>query len=174
MNIRNQLLKAHSKLNATFISDFIGNDKVKFDQLVKLFLANESRVTQRAAYSLSISIDKYPSLLDPYIGILIGNLDNINLHIAVIRNTVRVLQNIEIPKRYEGKLTTKCFDYLTDNNQPKAVKVFSMTILANMAKKYPELKNELILIIKDLMEFGSPGILSRGKKVINQLNSATT
>ncbi len=166
MNIRTQLLVAHSKQNATYISNYIGNDNAKFSELMKLFLSNEYRVTQRAAYSLGISIDNFPTLIDPYIEVLIHNLDVDNLHVAVLRNTLRILQNIEIPIALEGKITNKCFDYLTSKDEPKAVKVFAMTIIANMAIKYPDLKNELKIIVEGLMEFGSPGILSRGKRTL--------
>jgi len=168
MNIKNQLLIEHSKKNATFISDYIGRDEVKFKILMKLFLANEDIISQRAAYSLSISTDNHPELIKPHIGTLINNLDE-NVHDAVKRCTVRILQHTKIPNKHEGKLTEQCFDFLTSNKEPIAIKVFSMTILANMAEKYPDLKNELNIIINDLMEYGNPGIISRGKKVLKQI-----
>jgi hypothetical protein len=44
-----------------------------------------------------------------------------------------------------------------------------MTVLANLAKKLPELKNELVPLIEDQMPFGSAGFISRGRKVLKEL-----
>ncbi len=87
------------------------------------------------------------------------------------RNTVRVLQDIEIPDNLKGILAEKCFEFLTSNQEPVAVRVFSMTILANMAKKLPDLKKELSIIIEDQMPFASAGFISRGTKVLKQIKT---
>jgi hypothetical protein len=68
-------------------------------------------------------------------------------------------------------LANICFGYLSDPKEPIAVRVFSMTVLANMAKENPELKNEIIPIIEDQLPFGSAGFRSRGTKVLKILKS---
>lgn len=169
MNIEEQLLIEHSRANATFISNYIGTNSIKFDQLMKLFFVNKYIITQRAAYSVGISIDNHPELIEPYIKALINNLDH-DIHDAVKRNTVRILEKIDIPESHQGILTEKCFQYLLSNNEPIAVKAFSMSILFNMAMKYHELKNELKIVIEDMMEHGTPAITSRGKKILKALD----
>jgi len=169
MNIEEQLLKEHSRINATFISDYIGTNSIKFDQLMKLFFANKYILTQRAAYSVGISIDNHPELIAPYVETLIDNLEN-KIHDAVKRNTVRILEKMDIPESHQGILTEKCFQYLMSNNEPIAVKAFSMSILFNMVMKYHELKNELKMVIEDLMEHGTPAITLRGKKILKALD----
>jgi hypothetical protein len=49
------------------------------------------------------------------------------------------------------------------------VKVFGMTVLANLCEKLPELKNELRIIIEDQMPYGSAGFKSRGSKILKKL-----
>jgi hypothetical protein len=49
-----------------------------------------------------------------------------------------------------------------------------MTVCANICKDIPELKEELILAIEDQLEFGSAGIVSRGRKIIKELQKKTT
>jgi hypothetical protein len=51
-----------------------------------------------------------------------------------------------------------------------AIKAFSMSVLYNCCKIYPELKVEVIPILEDvLVRDKSKGIQSRGRKVLKQL-----
>ena len=168
MNIREQLLVEHSKANALFISNYIGDDQGKFQELVELFLGDEYRITQRAGHSLAHVFDNHPHLVDPFLPKLIRNLDN-EVNDAVKRNTLRILQDKVIPDNEEGILVNHCFDYLVSNKEPVAIKVFAMTVLGNICHKFPDLKNELKIIIEELMETGTPGIISRGKKVLKTI-----
>jgi len=170
MNIEEQLQVEHSKANALYIANYIGNDQSKFTELVDLFLGDDYRITQRAGHVVSTVFDVYPELIKPHIDRIIINLEK-DVNDAVKRNTLRILQDKTIPEAYEGFLATKCFDYLLSNKEPIAIKVFAMTVLANLCTKYPDLKNELKTIVEDLMDNGKPGIISRGKSVLKKLDS---
>jgi hypothetical protein len=50
MNLRQQILKEHSKRNTDKIVSYIGNDPERFKILFDLFLNDESRVVQRSAW----------------------------------------------------------------------------------------------------------------------------
>lgn len=169
MDIRSQLLKENSKKNMLDIANYVGNDAEKFNVLIKLFLHDHYRVTQRAANPVNIVFDRYPEMIQLHIDEVISNLHN-NINIAVKRNTLRMLQDIPVPEKHEGLLLQLCFDYLLDKEEPIAVKVFAMTVLSNLAEKYPEIKNELSAVIEELMEFGSAGIRSRGAKTLKKLS----
>src|ERR1700753_4288904 len=96
-DLRTEILKEHSKAQAGKIIQWVGDDPERFKVLLELFLGNEYRVTQRAGWPLSsIAID-HPELIRPYLKQFINNLSRPNLHGAIKRNTVRVLQFIEIP-----------------------------------------------------------------------------
>jgi hypothetical protein len=45
-----------------------------------------------------------------------------------------------------------------------------MTVLANIAKTNPDLKRELIMILEDILPYGSAGLISRARNTIKQLN----
>jgi hypothetical protein len=87
---------------------------------------------------------------------------------AVKRNLLRALQFVKVPSRYQGRIADCCFAFLT-GKEPIAIKVFAMTVLANLAAENHELKNEIIPIIESQLPFGSAGFISRARKVLRQL-----
>ena len=91
-------------------------------------------------------------------------------HNAVLRNTIRILEDIEVPEKYEGEIYQRCFVFLNDPDQPIAIRCFSMSVVFNIAKKYPDLKNELIASLELHMPYGSAGFKSRGNKILNYLS----
>jgi HEAT repeat protein len=167
MDLKTELLWEHSKAQSIKISTFIDDDPEKFDQLMKLFFDKEYRVTQRAAWVVAHCGKSHPELITPYIEPMIKNLKK-EVHVAVIRNTLKLLQEIDIPKQLWGITTDICFKLL-ESNKPIAVKVFSMTVLANICEKEPDLKNELRIIIEDQLPYGSAGFKSRAAKTLKRL-----
>lgn len=170
MNLRDEILKEHSKRQAMKIAAWVGDDAERFEELLGHFLGDEYRVTQRAAYALGVIADRQPKLVEPYWGILIKHLQKPNLHDAVKRNVIRLLQTAYIPEEYLGTITEICFGYLTSHEEAIAVKAFSMTVLLNTARRYPDIKNELQLIIEELLPTASAGLANRGKKVLKELD----
>ena len=171
MNLKQELLKDHSKKQASRIQQYIGNNPVLFDELVNVFLEGPYRVTQRAAWPLSLCVEKHPELAKPHLKALIKNLARANQHDAVKRNTFRLLQYVDIPKKIHGITVDACVGVLQNRKEPIAVRVFAMTTLTNIAMKYPEMIDEVKLIVEDQMAVGSAGIISRGKKMLKQLNA---
>ena len=170
MDIKTALLEEHSKAQAMKIVRYIGSDQKRFDELLKLFLTNEYRISQRAAFSLGHACQARPYLIAPNLRLIIENLQDDTVHDAVKRNTVRILQDIDIPEDLLGLTADICFRYLNDPKVAVAIRVFSMSVLYNICKKEPDLSNELKLVIQDHYEHGTAGFKSRGKKILKQLN----
>lgn len=168
MDIKEEILKEHSRKQATKIADYIGNDKEKFGQLMKFFFTNNTILSQRSAWVMSSCVIAFPTLIVPYLKQLLENLEN-PVHPAVKRNSIKVLELIEIPSAFMGIATNVCFKILLSNKEEVAQQAYAMSVLYNIAKKEPELKNEIKLVIEDMLPHGSPAILSRGKKVLAQL-----
>ncbi|MEO8150662.1 MAG: hypothetical protein ABI723_23725 [Bacteroidia bacterium] len=165
MSIREALLKEHSKAQTNRIVNYIGDDEKKFAELMDLFFNDEYRVVQRSAWSVSNCAEAHPQLIMPYLKKMIELLGE-DVHNAVKRNIVRVLQFIDIPKKHYGKAAQACFDLLLSKDEPVAVKVFAMTVIANISKHEPDLKNELRIIINDQLPYSSAGFKSRAKKIL--------
>lgn len=169
MDIEQYLLAEHSKAQCLRIVDHIGNDKGRFASLMKLFLRGPYRLTQRAAWPLSICIEKYPELINPWYSKLLNKLEEPGTHNAVTRNIVRTLQFVKIPKRHQGRVMSICFDQIADPQAAAAVKAFSIGILQNMVKEYPEIAGELRTIIEERWDQETPAFHSRGRKLLNFL-----
>jgi len=166
MDLHQLLRSEHSKKQTDRIVRYIGDDKVRFAVLMELFFTGEYRITQRAAWPLSYCVRAHPTLIGPYFKPLLNNLARKDIHVAVIRNTVRLLQDVDLPKRYHGRVMSTCFDFIQSVETPIAVKAFSLTILANLSAQYPEIRPELKIIIEEQWEHATPAFRSRAKKIL--------
>ena len=130
------------------IVEFIGADKNRFAELMKIFFAGEYRLTQRAAWPLNYCAERHPELIQPYLPKLLNCLSRDDVHDAVKRNIVRLLQFVEIPKKLHAKIYSLCVELVDNPNEAVAVRVFAMTVAARIAKSEPALMNELQLIVR--------------------------
>ena len=168
MNIKEEILKEHSKTQTLKIAYFIGDNKTRFATLMQLFLYDDLRISQRSSWVVGHCAAQHPELILPYLEKMIDNLEN-DVHSAVKRNTVRIMQDIELPEKLLGKTVDICFRLLDDPQEAIAVRVFSMQVLYNICLREPDLKEELRIIIEDHLDFGSAGFISRGKKILKAL-----
>lgn len=140
----------------------------RFDELMQVFVQGPIRITQRAAWPISYCVEHNPQLLKPHYPAVVKLLTLPNQTDAVKRNLLRALQFVKVPSRYQGRIADCCFTFLT-GKEPIAIKVFAMTVLANLAVENHELKNEIVPIIESQLPFGSAGFISRARKVLKQL-----
>jgi hypothetical protein len=168
MNLEQVIRDEHSKAQCNRIVTYIGNDKKRFAALMKLFFTGEYRVTQRAAWPMSNIVRKHPELITPYLAKLISKLSNPSEGDAVLRNIVRLLQSVQIPKKLHGKVMTICFDFIQSNETAIAIKAFSLSILQNLSKQYPEIIPEVKTIIEERWELETAAFRSRAKNFLRE------
>src|SRR6478736_5201121 len=125
MNLRDEILAEHSKRQTAKIVAWVGSNPKRFRELMKLFLGDSYRVTQRAGWPLSNCVEQHPELITQYFSQLLKQLERDDVHIAVKRNVVRLLQFVEVPKRFQGRVFDACYRMLDDPREPVAVRVFS-------------------------------------------------
>jgi hypothetical protein len=168
MNIREELLqeKVHTKAHATEITSYACSSPSHFNELMDCFLSNDYRIAQRAAWSVSWAARARPDLIKPYIKQLVGLLTRTDVHNAVIRNSVRVLELTDIPEGCHADVMNACFAFIEKPTTPAAIKAFSLTTLYNLSRHYPEIKQELKLIIETLWDGETPAFKSRGRKIL--------
>lgn len=166
MDLRAAILQEHSKAQSLKIVAWVGSDKSRFRALLDLFLHGEYRVVQRSAGMVSKIADIQPELIMPHLEVIVSKMSEPGVHVAVKRNVIRLLQGIEIPEKLHGVVMNSCFGLLADPKETIAVRVFSMTVLSNLSKSYPDIRQELKAIVSDIMEQeASAGFKARVRKL---------
>lgn len=161
--IESILANGQSRKMANTVVDIILQDEQRIYELMDCFFSEHMRTCQHAAWPVGILAEKHPTILLPFLPRMVSNMDNAQ-HDAVIRNTLRTFQFMEIPESLQSEVYDKCLEYLSNPKYPIAFSAFGMTVCTNIAMEYPELKEEVIAAIDYRMPNGSPGIQARGKK----------
>lgn len=166
MDIRQALLAKHSKRHTTAIVEYIGDDAARFAGLMEIFFAGDYRLAQRAAWTMTYCAQHHPQLIQPYLPRLIDCLKQTDVHDAVKRNIVRLLQYIEIPPRLAAKVYSHCVDLVDDPSEPTAVRAFALTVAARIAQAKPALRNELQLIVSQHLPHTTVAFQKRARAVL--------
>jgi hypothetical protein len=171
MNIRQALEKEHSKTLTTAIVNYIGDDKARFKELMNVFMKDEYKLAQRAAWPLSYVCIAEPTLVKPYFGQLIKKLKEPGHHPAISRNILRMFQEIDIPEKYQAELIDECLRIIQNPSLPGAIVAFAITTAAKLCSPFPELRNELLLVLNQLNSYPQTAAIKvRVKKAIKALN----
>lgn len=169
MQLEQALLKEHSRAQTMRMVNWIGNVQSRFDELVHLFLHSEYRTVQRAAWPLSYCVERHPVLVKKHLRKIIRHLSKPGVHDAVKRNTLRFLQHINIPASLEGEVMDNCFRFIASPAEPVAVKAFSITVLGNLARKYPDIIPEFKLVLEEQMPHATPAFRVRAKAALKNI-----
>jgi hypothetical protein len=161
MQLKEQILREHSKANCLLIVQWVGSSQQRFDELFNLFLGHEYRLVQRTAWPVSYCVEAYPQLMKKHFGRLVKKLQEPSLYHAVRRNSVRFLQHVSIPRAYQGAVMDICIRYVASPNEPVSVKAFSLTVLRNLARLHPDIVPEIKLLIEDQLPRQGPSFAVR-------------
>lgn len=167
MKLREAILEEHTKVNTIRITQWVGSNPERIAELMQLFMQDEYRVVQRAAWIVRYVSEAQPDLMQPYIPQMVARLKDPTVHIAVKRNVLRILEEAELPEPIHSDLLNICFDAIADPAEAIAVRAVALTVLTRLAVLYPEIKNEIHLIIEDVMSQAPPAAFrARARKAI--------
>jgi hypothetical protein len=88
---------------------------------------------------------------------------------SVKRNLLRIIDAYPLPEDRLGELFDVCMAWMLSERSAIAVRCNAMQILYRICVVEPDLSDELIKRISDLLVFGSAGFRSRGQKIIRLL-----
>ena len=163
--LRNLLLQEHSKAQCNTIVTWVGVSRTKFAELTDYFLGTDTRLAQRAGWPLSYIAALHPKLVAPHLEQIVHNLRKPGLPDAIKRHTVRFLQNFPIPENLHGDVMDRCLHFIEDPKEAVAVKAFSLAILKNLSRQYPEILPEIMLLIEAQMADQTPAFTNRARKL---------
>lgn len=173
MNFREALLREHSRKQAQKIAAYIGDDAARLKAFIEVYLAGPYRITQRAAWALSMVAEQHPHRIKPHLPKLLRFLRQPQLHDAVRRNTFRLLQYTDIPKRLRGEVADLCFSSLLDKSTAVAIKAFAITVLTPIVQDEPDLQREFRVILEDQLPYAKPAFVVRARRALRTLDIAS-
>jgi hypothetical protein len=170
-DIEKEILKEHSKRNTIRIARWIGGDEDRFSRLMAIFLAKDPLLVQRTSWIMSLCIEHTPVLAVPWIPKMIKKCAGDGVHDSIPRNVMRSLQFVDVPKRHRGIVVNAAFGILQSAHGSIAAKAFAMTVIAAIVRSEPDLKNELLIVLDEILANpSSAGIRSRAQRVRRDLS----
>jgi hypothetical protein len=172
MNIQVELEKDHTRSHGLKIANYACISSLNFKKLMACFWDSNHRIAQKAAWCVSWAAKSKKGFSESYISDFIEQVIKPNNEDAIVRNSLRILELLEIPEDFHGILMNACFSFVENPSTAIAIKAFSLTILFNLSKTYPEIQDELICIIEENWDHETPAFKSRGKKIISFINKS--
>ncbi len=141
-----------------------------FDEIVTLALQEKPQVSNRASRVISVTSQKHPEMIRPWLPLLIEKLQNIKTD-GVKMNVLKIFtfQPYPLDEEQLGKLVSLCFEYIYSGLEKPAVKAYSLDILFMAARQEPGLIPELVARINSRLPEESTSFNTRGRKIIHQL-----
>lgn len=167
--IRDLLRNKYSKEGMLEIVEILRQHPERIQVVMDCFFGDDPKLSQRAAWSTAHISDQLPHLLDPYLPAMVRHLKQADLHDAIPRNTIRMLERHPIPADLHGEVVSICFDYLADPKTTVGIKCFSMSVIWKICQYEPDLTNELKLLIEEQMDYQTNGFKSRGRRILKAI-----
>lgn len=112
--------------------------------------------------------DSRPDLIQPYLKRMLENVEQMKQS-GQKRHILKLLSLNPLPGEPNVSFINYCFDILLSKSEPVAGRVHAMQILYNITLMIPDFRNELRIVIEEIMIEGTPGIISRGRKLLQTL-----
>ncbi len=144
------------------------NDPSLFKEVFEGMLNKDPVIRMRSADTIEKVSAKHPEYLQPFKSKLINQIPKIEQQ-EVRWHVAQMFSYIKTNKTECGKIIKILLSYI-ETDESKIVKTFSMQTLADLAEKDEQIKPKIVNLIKEMIKNGSPAIISRGKKLLKQLN----
>ena len=169
-DLKDLILFDLSKRHTRELASMAQKDNRILNELWKFALSDEAPLNWRSAWVIKGIHENDPGLIESLVPDMIRALPDLKKE-GVKREFLRMIMEYPLPDDEErlGILLDTCFRWLSEPAEPIAVKVHCMTILFEICKVIPEIKQELITTIEVAMAEGSAGIVNRGSKTIRAL-----
>ena len=172
--MRELLSKKASRANSFKVVELVGEDYENYKELIGLIIENVSPITEKAAWAMNHCFDNGGGFFGDYFLEMAQVLADREYSDSVKRNIVRIFQFIDIPEQFQASIIDSCFALVTNKKTAIAVKAFSLGVLEKMSKIYPELKNELVAVIEDLLPKASSGLKNRGQHILRRIKNKSS
>ena len=138
-----------------------------FEELYSALFHGNPGIRMRTADALVKITSQNPELIQPYKKELIDNVSRVDQP-EVQWHLAQLYSYLSLEKDEEMKILDILLGFIKNTNS-NIVKVFSLQTLADIAEHNKDIKSKVVELIKNEMEKGAPSVMSRGKKLLKQL-----
>ncbi len=140
--------KPHSKTEINDLVLLLHNEENALLFLLKVINKAEKNHAMRISWVLQSWAEKNQHLTLLHIHKIMKLLEESN-NDTILRNFLGIFIDACIPIKLEGRITHLCCKLLGDHHRPVAVHPNSLTLLLPISHKYPLIRNEIKILIKD-------------------------
>lgn len=153
------------RFNKEDLAKLLNADGQKFDETLQIALEDFHPVSWRAAWMIYHSMEENDLRVQPYLPQIIEALQGKND--GHQRELLRVIGLLEVSEEQEGVLFDACMQIWEQVHKIPSVRIFAFRLIARMARKYPELKSEMLFLTQPhYTETLSPGIKNSLHKLV--------
>jgi hypothetical protein len=140
----------------------------QFPLVFEGLLADDPLIRMRATDAVEKITVRHPDYLQPHKNHLLDQLARINQQ-EVRWHVAQMLPRLEWSEAERAQVVEVLLAYLNDASS--IVKTFAMQALADLAEQDDRLRPQVIPLLEELTQTGSPAMQSRGKKLLRRLGS---
>jgi hypothetical protein len=162
-DLESLLRAARGKAQIAEIVAWVGGERGRFAELMRLLAGGDSVLAVKSAWVGGWVVEEHPELLAEHLPAVLGVLERPGLSSSVARGIFRMLQFAPISGECEGRVMSAAMAAL-GGPMPVAVKVYAMTVLKRLIAGYPELLEEVKLLVAEQLHDASPGFRARARR----------
>jgi hypothetical protein len=140
-----------------------------FKEAIELAVSDKQPYSWRAAYVLWSVIQVNDKRIKNHIKNIVNAVKNKSD--GHQRELLKILLMMDLDEKYESELFDVCMDVWEQINKAPSVRVNAFKFILKIAKKHPELKQEIIFLTQDhYLDSLSTGAQHSIKKLMRELN----
>lgn len=148
----------------------IGNKSEYFNLAMEATFEDKYPLSMRSARVVQVSCENYPQLILPYIDEIIDKLKSFKVE-GVKRSLLKLFRDsinlMELEQ--SGQLACICFDLLINPKEGIAVRNYSLDILMKISKFEPDLQNEIVSIVENMLHEESVGLRNKAGRLMAKM-----
>jgi len=129
------------------VMEYMDSNPGAFYEAIDLALSEDDCYNWRGAWVLGLYISDDDERMKPFLnqilGAIKGKADNHQ------REFIKILLKMELDENQEGALFNICVDMWEDISKKPAIRYYAIKYMLKLAKKYPELNNELDFFLQE-------------------------
>ena len=161
------------------LSRILREQQFALRDLIDVTFHPDKDIAFRAAWILENVFLQNPASYETDLEYLVSRISDVK-HASCQRHYAKILMHITDPKTIPvikdkmlqlnvEPIVEQCFDWMIDPKVKIAVKCFASEVLFNLHTRYPWITGELAEQVKFMMRNGSPGIQSRGRRILAKI-----